>query len=65
MRAATKGDGEQYYKYVLMYVDEILKISCEPRAILEEVQKTFKLKNDRIEPPGGSGILTPLVMKIV
>ena len=51
LRAASKGDGEQYYEYVLMYVDDILAISCEPRAILEDVQKTFKLKNDKIEPP--------------
>jgi len=51
LRAATKGDGEQYYEYVLMYVDDILAISCDARSILEEVQKTFKLKNDSIDPP--------------
>ncbi len=51
LRAASKDDGEQFYEYVLMYVDDILAISCDPKAILEEVQKTFKLKNDRIEPP--------------
>ena len=51
LRAATKGDGEQYYEYVLMYVDDILAISCEARPILEEVQRTFKLKNDKIEAP--------------
>ena len=51
LRAATKGDGESYYEYVLMYVDDILAISCDAKAILEDVQKTFKLKNDKIEPP--------------
>ena len=51
LRASSKPDGEQYYEYVLMYVDDILAISCNPRAILEDVQKTFKLKNDKIEPP--------------
>ena len=51
LRAASKGDGEQYYEYVLMYVDDILAISCDPKAILEDVQRTFKLKNDKIEPP--------------
>jgi hypothetical protein len=51
LRAASKDVGEQYYEYVLMYVDDILAISCDPKAILEEVQKTFKLKYDRIEPP--------------
>jgi hypothetical protein len=52
LRAATKGDGEQYYEYVLMYVDDIvLAISCDARSILKEVKKTFKLKNDSIDPP--------------
>jgi hypothetical protein len=37
MRAAAKGDGEKYYEYVLMYVDDILAISCNAWAILEEV----------------------------
>ena len=52
LRAATKGDGEQYYEYVLMYVeDDILAISSDPEAILRDVQTTFKLKNDKIETP--------------
>jgi hypothetical protein len=51
LRAATKGDGEHYYEYVLMYVGDILAISCNARQILEEVQVTFKLKNDKIELP--------------
>jgi hypothetical protein len=51
LRAAVKGDGERYYEYVLMYVDNILAISCDAKSILEDVQKTFKLKNDRIETP--------------
>ena len=51
LRAAAKGDGEEYYEYVLMYVDDILAISCNPKAILKDVQKTFRLKNDKIEPP--------------
>ena len=51
LRAAVKGDGERYYEYVLMYVDDILAISCDAKSILEDIQKTFKLKNDRIEAP--------------
>ncbi len=51
LRAAAKGDEEEYYEYVLMYVDDILSIACDPKSILEDVQKTFKLKNDKIEPP--------------
>lgn len=34
-----------------MYVDDILAISCDVRAILEEVQRTCKFKNGKIETP--------------
>jgi hypothetical protein len=34
LRAAMKGDGEQYYEYVLMYVDDILAISVDAEAII-------------------------------
>ncbi len=46
-----KGDGEQFYECVLMYVDDILAISCDAEAILKGVQATYKLKNDKFEPP--------------
>jgi hypothetical protein len=49
--SSIKDDGEQYYEYVLMYVNNILAISYNPQAILEDVQKTFKLKNDKIGTP--------------
>ena len=51
LRAAVKGDGEQYYEYVLMHVDNILGISSDARSIIEDIQVTFKLKNDWIEAP--------------
>eukprot|EP00978_Attheya_sp_CCMP212_P022390 scaffold66783_cov32-Attheya_sp.AAC.1 len=51
LRAATKADSEEYYKYVLMYVDDILALSIDPRAILVDIQTSFKFKNDKIEPP--------------
>ena len=49
--AAIKSDGEEYYEYVLMYVDDILAISDDPETILRAVQTTFKLRNDKIEAP--------------
>ena len=45
LRAATKVDGESYHEYVLMYVNDILSISCDPRTILEKMQDTFKFKS--------------------
>ena len=38
LRAAVKGDGERYYEYVLMYVDDILAISCDAQSILEDIK---------------------------
>ena len=43
LRAAAKGDGEKYYEYVLMYVDDILAISADARSFLEDIQCTFKI----------------------
>ena len=30
MRPAIKSDGTEYYKYALVYVDDVLVISCVP-----------------------------------
>jgi hypothetical protein len=38
LRPATKPDGEEYYKYMLMYVDAILAVSASPMPIIEEIQ---------------------------
>jgi hypothetical protein len=37
LRAATKLDGEKYYEYIMMYVDDILALSCDAWMILEEI----------------------------
>eukprot|EP00978_Attheya_sp_CCMP212_P017809 scaffold47969_cov55-Attheya_sp.AAC.2 len=39
LRLATKANGEECYEYVLMYVDDILVLSIDPRAILEWTYK--------------------------
>ena len=51
LRPAIKSDGEEYYEYILVYVDDILAISVRAREILQEVQKYVKFKNDKIEAP--------------
>jgi hypothetical protein len=49
LRAATKVDGKSYYEYVLMYVNDILSISCDPHTILEEMQDTFNSRVERLK----------------
>jgi hypothetical protein len=52
LRPAVKPDGEQYYEYVMCYVDDILAISMEATAVLESLKsQKIKFKNDKIEEP--------------
>ena len=51
-RLAVKEDGFEYYEYVLCNVDDILAISHKAKDALTAVQAIFKLKDDKIEPPG-------------
>mmetsp|Transcript_6493 Transcript_6493/g.15338 ORF Transcript_6493/g.15338 Transcript_6493/m.15338 type:complete len:124 (+) Transcript_6493:1529-1900(+) len=51
MRAAVKGDGEEYYEYILCYVDDILCMSMNAKEVMAEIGKQFKFKKDKIEPP--------------
>ena len=46
-----KENGEEYYEYVMTYVDDLVAISTNAKGILEEIKGEVKLKNDSIEPP--------------
>ena len=52
IRPAVKQDGEEYYEYVLVYVDDILCMSHQPDVTMKEIANTFKWKGDSIAPPG-------------
>ena len=49
IRPAVKGDGYEYYKMVLVYVDDIFAISDEPIKTLNGIQDKFKFKNDEVK----------------
>ena len=49
MRPATKSDGENYYEYILCYVDDILGISQDPVTMLRSINVPFK--KDKVEDP--------------
>ena len=51
MRPAVKPDGEKYYEYILIYVDDILTISFEPERPMEAIGRAFKFKKGLIEKP--------------
>ena len=53
MRPAIKENGEEYYEYLIYYVDNILCISKNATRVLEDMRKDggIKYKNGKIEPP--------------
>jgi hypothetical protein len=51
LRPAVKSDGEEYYEYVLMYVDDILAISVAPGEIMGNLRTRMTFKNDKVEEP--------------
>ena len=52
MRPALKADGNKYWEYALLYVDDILLISDNGETVLRtEIGKYFTMKPDSIGPP--------------
>ena len=49
--AATKEDGTEYYKYVLVYTDDMLVLSGAPMAILDRLAEFYRLKDGSVGPP--------------
>ena len=51
-RLSKRSTGEEYYEYVLLYVDDVLVISEKAEAVLrKEIGKDWVLKEDSIGPP--------------
>jgi hypothetical protein len=44
-------DGTTYYEYLLVYVDDVLAISLDPKAIMEEIGKSFTTKDNKYGSP--------------
>ena len=53
LRPAVKPDGEKYYEYILVYVDDLLGIGHDANNILDEVRQEgrFRIKGDKIAEP--------------
>ena len=52
LRPGKKANGDDYYEYIVMYVDDILAISEKPEAVLKSLEgNTVKYKNGKIGPP--------------
>ena len=44
LRPAVKPNGQEYYEYILCYVDDILTISHKATQVLEDLQVCFQIK---------------------
>jgi hypothetical protein len=51
LRPAMKKNGEQYYKYIFVYVDDLLIISEKINEIIKTLSDSYRLKNDSISKP--------------
>ena len=51
MKAATKPNGEEYYAYIMVYLDDLLCIGLNPQQYMDRVSELFKLKAGSVGPP--------------
>jgi hypothetical protein len=58
-RRNIKPNGDPYYEYLLVYVDDVLVVSYAPEEVMKGIGKEFQIKNDEYGPPTiylGAGI---------
>ena len=51
MKAETKPDGNEYYSYVLVYVDDLLHLHHNPDLLMQEIEKIYRLKEGSVGEP--------------
>ena len=51
MHMSKRDTGEDYYEYMLLYVDDCLCVSEHPKAALEDINHYFPMKPGSIGPP--------------
>ena len=48
MRTVTNPTGENYYEYILFYVNDLLCISHDPNKLMNDIQYTMKFKKKSV-----------------
>ena len=51
MRPNVKPDGSHYWEYVLVYVDDALAISHDPKSIMDYLSSRYTLKKGSVKEP--------------
>lgn len=50
-KPSTKPNGEKYYTYLLIYVDDVICIDMNPKHYIEAIGNVFKIKEGSAGPP--------------
>jgi hypothetical protein len=50
IRPSSKPNGEEYYEYILVYVDDILVVSHDPSQAMTTIRITYRLKDEPTPP---------------
>ena len=50
-RPVEKPDGFKCYEYILMYVDDVMAIGINPKAVIDRINKYFQIKPESIGKP--------------
>ena len=51
LRPAVKDTGEKYYEYILVYTDDLLIISANPKVWADRIDNIYKLKKGSVKKP--------------
>ena len=51
LKRDQKENGEPYYKYILVYVDDVLHLHAKGRSDMERINEAYRLKDGSITPP--------------
>ena len=50
-KAASKENGEEYYSYLLIYVDDVISVDIDPKKNIDLINDKFKIKKGSAGPP--------------
>jgi hypothetical protein len=51
MQKGTKPDGFEYWEYVLVYVNDVIAFSVDPKAIMDYLSSRYTLKDGMVQEP--------------
>ena len=51
LKAETKPDGTEYYAYVLVYVDDVIRLHHDPDTFMNRLSEVYRLKDGSVGEP--------------